>query len=161
MKLANDVLHHFLLCCKRSSRRPLYLGLVGFPLGLPRQTPRHAVDLVLAAWHAVEDVDVEVLLDDVPDLVVLALLQVPLEQLVRVPGDAQHELAGPEVEERLVASHVLLLGQTRQHPQIIPIVTLLVSMESSRREAGSAKQRNLTTPSFSHRQTSKGTTQTM
>lgn len=86
------------------------LGLVGLSLGLPRQAAWHGVDLALAARHAVENVDVEVLLDDVPDLVVLTLLQVPLEQLVGVARDAQHKLAGPEIQQGLVASHVLPLG---------------------------------------------------
>ena len=69
------------------------------------------------------------LLDDGPDLVVLPLLQVPLQQLVRVPGDAQDELAGAEVQQRLVAPHVLLLRQAGEDPQVIAVVTLLVPAE--------------------------------
>lgn len=105
------------------------LGLVGLSLGFPRQAAGHGVDLALAARHAVEDVDVEVLLDDVPDLVVLTLLQVPLEQLVGVARDAQHKLAGAEVQQCLVASHVLSLGEAGQDAQVVLIVTLLVAAE--------------------------------
>lgn len=105
------------------------LGLVGLSLGFPRQAAGHGVDLALATWHAVEDVDVEVLLDDVPDLVVLTLLQVPLEQLVGVARDAQDKLAGAEVQQGLVASHVLSLGEAGQDAQIVLVVTLLVAAE--------------------------------
>lgn len=69
------------------------------------------------------------LLDDVPDLVVLTLLQVPLEQLVRIAGDTQHKLAGPEVQQGLVASHVLLLGETGQNTQVVFVVALLITAE--------------------------------
>lgn len=87
------------------------LSFIGLSLGLSCQAARHGIDLALAAWHAIEDVDVEVLLDNIPDLVVLAFLQVSLQQLIRVTGDAQDKLAGAEVQQRLVASHVLPLAQ--------------------------------------------------
>lgn len=105
------------------------LSLISLTLSLSSQAARHGVDLALAAWHAVEDVDVEVLLDDVPDLVVLTLLQVPLEQLVRVAGDSQHKFAGAEVQQSLVASHVLLLGQAGQNTQVVFVVALLIPAE--------------------------------
>lgn len=105
------------------------LGLVGFSLGFSGQAAGHGVDLALAARHAVKDINVEVLLDDVPDLVVLTLLQVPLEQLVGVARDAQHKLAGAEVQQGLVASHVLSLGEAGQNAQVVLIVTLLVAAE--------------------------------
>lgn len=103
-----------------------HLCFIGLSLALSSQTTRHGINLALAAWHAIKDVNIEVLLDDIPDLVVLALLQVPLEQLVRVPGDAQNKLAGAKVEQSLVASHVLLLCQTRQHLEVISVITLLI-----------------------------------
>lgn len=105
------------------------LSLISLPLSLSSQAARHGIDLALAAWHAIKDVDVEVLLDDVPDLVVLTLLQVPLEQLVRVAGDSQHKFAGAEVQQGLVASHVLLLGQARQNTQVVFVVALLIPAE--------------------------------
>ncbi|TNN71204.1 hypothetical protein EYF80_018552 [Liparis tanakae] len=103
------------------------LRLIGLSLALSGQAAGHGVNLALAARHAIEDVDVEMLLDDIPDLVVLALLQVPLQQLVRVAGDTQDKLAGAEVQQRLVASHVLPLGQAGQDPQVIFVVTLLIT----------------------------------
>lgn len=105
------------------------LSLIGLSPGLPSQAARHGINLALAAWHAIKDVNVEVLLDDVPDLVVLALLQVPLQQLVRVTGDPQDELAGAEVHQGLVASHVLLLGHAGQNAQVIFVVALLIPAE--------------------------------
>lgn len=69
---------------------------------------------------------------DVPDLVVLALLQMPLQQLVGVSGDPQDELAGAEVQQRLVASHVLPLGQAGQNAQVVFVVTLLIPTEPER-----------------------------
>lgn len=73
------------------------LRLIGLSFALSCQAARHGVNLALAAWHAIEDVNVEMLLYDIPDLVVLTLLQMPLQQLVRVPGDTQDKLAGTEV----------------------------------------------------------------
>lgn len=105
------------------------LRLIGLSLGLSSQAARHGIDLALAAWHAIEDVYVEVLLDDIPDLVVLTLLQVPLQQLVRVAGDPQDELAGAEVQQGLIASHVLLLGQAGQNTQVLFVVALLIPAE--------------------------------
>lgn len=105
------------------------LDFIGLPAGLPSQAAGHAVDLALGARHAVEDVDVQVLLDDVPDLVVLPLLQVALEQLVGVARDAQHELAGAEVQQRLIAAHVLPLADAREHAQVVLVVALLVAAE--------------------------------
>lgn len=105
------------------------LSFIGLSLALSCQAARHGVDLALAAWHAIEDVDVEVLLYDIPDLVVLTLLQVPLQQLVRVTGDTQDKLAGAEVQQGLVASHVLSLGQAGQHTQVVFVVTLLIPAE--------------------------------
>lgn len=102
------------------------LSFIGLSLGFSSQATRHGINLALAAWHSIKDIDVEVLLDNVPDLVVLALLQVPLEQLVRVTGDAQDELAGAEVKEGLIASHVFPLCQTGQNTQVIFIIALLV-----------------------------------
>lgn len=106
-----------------------YLCLVGLSLGLAGQTAGHGVDLALAAWHAVEDVDVKVLLDDVPDLVVLPLLQVPLQELVGVPGDAQDKLAGAKIQHGLIAPHVFPLREAGQDAQVVTIVTLLVPIE--------------------------------
>ncbi|KAF3843995.1 hypothetical protein F7725_016043 [Dissostichus mawsoni] len=94
--------------------------------GVVCEAARHGIDLALAAGHAIEDVDVEVLLYDVPDLVVLALLQMPLQQLVGVSGDPQDELAGAEVQQRLVASHVLPLGQAGQNAQVVFIFQIHV-----------------------------------
>lgn len=105
------------------------LRLIGLSLGLSSQAARHGVNLALAAWHAIKDVNVEVLLDDVPDLVVLTLLQVSFQQLVRVAGDPQYKLAGAEVQQGLIASHVFPLGQARQNTQVIFIVALLISAE--------------------------------
>ncbi len=103
---SKNITHHICaLVCKSN------LCLIGLSFGLSSQAAGHGVDLALAARHAIKDVDVEVLLDDIPDLVVLALLQVPFQQLVGVTRDAQHKLAGAEVQQGLVASHVLLLGQ--------------------------------------------------
>ncbi len=68
-------------------------------------------------------------MDDIPDLVVLTLLQVPLQQLVRVARDAQDELAGAEVQQGLIASHVLLLGQAGQNTQVVFVVALLIPAE--------------------------------
>lgn len=89
------------------------LSFIGFTLGLSCQAARHCIYLALAAWHAIKDINVEVLLDNIPDLVVLTLLQVSLQQLIGVAGDTQDKLAGAEVQQSLVASHVLLLGQAR------------------------------------------------
>lgn len=108
------------------------LSLIGFSLGFSSQAARHGIDLALAAWHAIEDVDVEVLLDDIPDLVVLTLLQVPLQQLVRVTGDTQDKLAGAEVQQRLIASHVLLLCQAGQNVEVVFIIALLIPAEPER-----------------------------
>lgn len=105
------------------------LSLIGLSLGLSRQAARHGINLALAARHAIKDVNVEVLLDDIPDLVVLTLLQVPLQQLVRVTRDPQHKLAGAEVQQGLIASHVLLLGQAGQNTQVLFVVALLVPTE--------------------------------
>lgn len=102
------------------------LSLIGLSLGLSSQAARHGIDLALAAWNAIKDVNVEVLLDNIPDLVVLTLLQVSLQQLVRITRDAQDKLAGAEVEEGLVTSHVLLLCQARQNTQVVFIIALLV-----------------------------------
>lgn len=110
------------------------LGLVGLALGFSSQATRHGIDLTLAPWHSIKDVDVQVLLNDVPDLVVLSLLQVPLQQLVRISGNAQHKLAGTEVQQGLVASHVLFFGQAGQNTQVIFIVALLISTEPGERE---------------------------
>lgn len=114
------------------------LSLIGLALGLSSQAARHGIDLALAAWHAIKDVNVEVLLDNVPDLVVLTLLKVSLQQLVRITGDAQDKFAGAEVEECLVASHVLFLCQAGQDTQVIFIIALLVSAkpEMGREETG-------------------------
>jgi len=103
------------------------LRLIGLSFALSGQAAGHGVNLALAARHAIEDVDVEMLLYDIPDLVVLALLQVPLQQLVRVAGDTQDKFAGAEVQQSLVASHVLPLGQAGQNPQVIFVVTLLIT----------------------------------
>lgn len=105
------------------------LSLVGLSLGFSSQATRHGINLTLASWHAIKDINVQVLLDDIPDLVVLSLLKVPLQQLVRVPGNAQHKLAGTEVQQGLVPSHVLLFRQARQNAQVIFIVALLISTE--------------------------------
>lgn len=110
------------------------LSLVGLALGFPSQTTRHGIDLTLAPWHPIKDVDVQVLLNDVPDLVVLPLLQVPLQQLVRISGNAQHKLAGTEVQQGLVASHVLFFRQAGQNTQVIFIVALLIATEPRERE---------------------------
>lgn len=107
-----------------------HLRLIGLSLGLSCQAARHGINLALAAWHAIKDVDVEVLLDNIPDLVVLTLLQVSLQELVGVSGDPQDKLAGAEVQQGLIASHVLLLCQAGQNPQVIFIVALLVPTES-------------------------------
>lgn len=106
-----------------------YLGFVGLSRGFSSQAAGHAVDLTLATWHAIEDVDVEVLLDDVPDLVVLALLEVALQQLVGIARDAQHEATCAEIQQRLVPLHVLFLGEAREHTQIVQVVALLVTAE--------------------------------
>lgn len=105
------------------------LGLIGFSLGLSSQAAGHGVNLTLAAWHPIKDVNEQMLLDDVPDLVVLPLLQVSLQQLVGVAGDSQDKLAGAEVEESFVAPHVLLLRQAGQNTQVILIVALLVPIK--------------------------------
>lgn len=105
------------------------LRFISLSLGLSSQAARHGIDLALAAWHAIKDVDVEVLLDDIPDLVVLALLQMPLQQLVRVTRDAQDKLAGAEVQQRLIASHVLLLRQAGQNVEVVFIIALLIPAE--------------------------------
>lgn len=105
------------------------LSLIGLSLALSCQAAGHGINLALAAWHAIKDVNVEVLLYDIPDLVVLTLLQVPLQQLVRVTGDTQDELAGAEVHQGLVASHVLPLGQAGQNTQVVFVVTLLIATE--------------------------------
>ncbi len=105
------------------------LGFVDFSFGLSRKTAGHAVDLALAAWHTVEDVDVQVLLNDVPYLVIMPFLQVSLEQLVRVSGDAQHKTAGAEVQQRLVPLQVLFLSEAAENLQVIVIVTLLIAAE--------------------------------
>lgn len=102
------------------------LRLIGLSLGFSCQAARHGINLALAAWHAIKDVNVEVLLNDIPDLVVLTLLQVPLQQLVRVTRDTQDELAGAEVQQGLISSHVLLLGQTGQNTQVVFIIALLI-----------------------------------
>lgn len=95
--------------------------------------------MTLASWHAIKDVNVQVLLDDIPDLVVLSLLQVSLQQLVRVPGNAQHKLASTEVQQGLVPSHVLLFRQARQNTQVIFIVALLISTEPREKSEGLLK----------------------
>lgn len=110
-----------------------HLGFIGLSDGFSGQAAGRAVDLTLAAWHAIEDVDVEVLLDDVPDLVVLPLLKVPLQQLVGVAGNAQHEATCAEIQQRLVALHVLLLGEAGEHTQIVPVVAFLVTAEPEMR----------------------------
>lgn len=116
------------------------LSLIGLSLALSCQAARHGINLALAPWHAIEDVNVEVLLNDVPDLVVLTLLQVPFQQLVGVPGDTQDKLAGAEVKQGLVSSHVLLLGQTGQNTQVVFIIALLIptkpEMEADTRGVG-------------------------
>lgn len=110
------------------------LCLVGLSLGFSSQATRHGINLTLASWHAIKYINVQVLLDDIPDLVVLSLLQVPLQQLVRVPGYAQHKLTGTEVQQGLVPSHVLPFRQARQNTQVIFIVALLISAEPREKE---------------------------
>lgn len=106
-----------------------HLSFVGLSDCFSGQAAGRAVDLTLAAWHAVEDVDVKVLLDDVPDLVVLPLLKVPLQQLVGVAGNPQYEATRAEIQQSLVAFHVRLLGEAGEHVQIVVVVAFLVTAE--------------------------------
>lgn len=103
-----------------------HLRLVGLSLGLSCQAARHGINLAFAAWHAIKYVDVEMLLDDIPDLVVLTLLQVTLQQLVGVARDPKDKLAGAKVQQGLVSPHVLLLGEAGQNTQVIFIIALLI-----------------------------------
>lgn len=48
------------------------------------------------------------------------------QQLVRVTRNAQDKLAGTEVQQSLIAPHVLLLGQAGQNPKVVFIITLLI-----------------------------------
>ncbi len=59
----------------------------------------------------------------------MPFLQVSLEELVRVSGDAQHETAGAEVQQRLVPLQVLFLREAAENLQVILIVTLLIAAE--------------------------------
>lgn len=104
-----------------------HLDFVNLSLGLSGETAGHAVDLTLAAGHAVKDVDVQVLLNDVPYLVILPFLQVPLQQLVRVTRDPEHEAAGAEVQQRLVPLHVLLLSEAAENAHVVLIVAFLIT----------------------------------
>lgn len=123
-----------------------HLSLIGLSLGLSSQAARRGINLALAARHAIKDVDVEVLLDDIPDLVVLTLLQMPLQQLIGIPRDAQNKLAGAEVQQGLIAPHVLLLGQAGQNAQVVLVVALLIPAEPGME--GELKGRLFKCPTF-------------
>lgn len=65
----------------------------------------------------------------------MSFLQVSLQKLVRVSGDAQHEAAGAEIQKSLVPLHVLFLTEAAKNTQVIQIVTLLIAAKPiSRKE---------------------------